>query len=381
MNKPTVSALIAVAVGAGVLGAFVGRGFAGKPHVAERQVAADRAPISLQLSQARISASGIDVVAAQSRSLQPDVISQAVIAASPRGEAIVAARTDGAVIRLLKRLGDEVRAGETVGLIESRDAASIAADRAKAAAQATAARAKYAREKRLFEAGVTARQDYEAAQEELAIAQAEAARTTATASAAGLARDGRAIAVVSPTAGKISAAPVQLGAFVTAGAEIYRVVNPAEVEIQASVPGADVELIRVGAKAVVESDQPTAAIVSSISPALDPVSRTATIILKLVGDPGRLQPGQAVRVRISASGARSPTPTVPSDAIQLLNGQDVVFVRTTQGFRVQPVTLGARTDAYVEIRTGLKPGQQVAGRNAFLLKAELEKPSEEGDAK
>src|SRR3546814_6999177 len=60
-------------------------------------------------------------------------------------------------------------------------------------------------------------------------------------------------------------------------------------------------------------------------------------------------------------------------ALQSLEGRDVVFVRTNQGFRAQKVTIGRRSAGRVEVLSGLKPGQMIATQNAFLLKAELGK--------
>jgi cobalt-zinc-cadmium efflux system membrane fusion protein len=51
----------------------------------------------------------------------------------------------------------------------------------------------------------------------------------------------------------------------------------------------------------------------------------------------------------------------------------VLFVRTPQGFRTRPVTLGARDGAMVAILAGLSDGEQIAATNTFTLKAELGK--------
>jgi cobalt-zinc-cadmium efflux system membrane fusion protein len=119
--------------------------------------------------------------------------------------------------------------------------------------------------------------------------------------------------------------------------------------------------------------------VRAITPALDSNTRAATAVLD-VAAPG-LQPGQTARARIiphraqggALSGATTRAIVVPDEAVQTLGGRDVVFVRTPQGFRAQPVQVAARSAGRAEIRAGLTPGQQVAARNAFLLKAELAK--------
>ena len=107
---------------------------------------------------------GIATEATQAGGLGAEVIAQGVVAAAPGGEAVLTARADGALTRIVKQLGDSVSAGETVAYLESRDAGTIAAERSSASARLIAARAAYAREKKLFDARVTARQDLEAAQ-------------------------------------------------------------------------------------------------------------------------------------------------------------------------------------------------------------------------
>ncbi|KAA1394126.1 efflux transporter periplasmic adaptor subunit, partial [Escherichia coli] len=61
------------------------------------------------------------------------------------------------------------------------------------------------------------------------------------------------------------------------------------------------------------------------------------------------------------------------DAVQNLDGQDVLFVRTGSGFRVRPVTVGVRSGGMAQILSGVAAGEPVATRNAFLLKAEMKK--------
>ncbi|KAK0331404.1 hypothetical protein LTR94_029069, partial [Friedmanniomyces endolithicus] len=116
----------------------------------------------------------------------------------------------------------------------------------------------------------------------------------------------------------------------------------------------------------------TSARVRAVTPTLSGETRAATAVLDVIG--GRLQPGLAVRVRLfpSRSGA-STAIVVPEEAVQSLNGRDVVFVRTPKGFKATPVTTGQRSAGRIEIVSGLGAGQTIATKNAFLLKAELGK--------
>ncbi len=62
---------------------------------------------------------------------------------------------------------------------------------------------------------------------------------------------------------------------------------------------------------------------------------------------------------------------MPEEAIQTVEGRDVVFVRTATGFQAAPVIVGQRSGGRAQITSGLRAGQTIATRNAFLLKAAL----------
>lgn len=385
-RQKILAALVATAALGAVLGVAADRilikapASAAKPEAkleAEPDAAARGDEVTLSAEQVR--GAKIGLATATSGALANAVIVQALVASPPGAEAVLAARADGSVSRVAGRLGDRVVAGQTLAMIQSREASAIAAERATASARATAARATYAREQKLFDAGVTAKQDLEAARAELATAEAELRRSSAAGAAAGVSADGRSLAVVSPITGRITAAPAVLGAFIPAGTELFRVVNPDQIELRAAVPSDDARRLAPGDPASVHLADGTSivATVRAITPSVDPATRAATVVL-VPASGAALRAGQSVQAEITPRGpAIGSAVAVPEAALQLVGGRDVVFVRTATGFRVQPVTVAARGGGRVEISAGLKAGQVVAGQNAFLVKAELSKGSEE----
>lgn len=329
----------------------------------------------VEMDAKRAEAAGIVTEVTQSGTLGSEILAQAVVAAAPDGEAVLTARADGAIVRITKRLGDSVAQGESIATLESREASTISADRSAAAARVALARSTFAREKRLFEARVTARQDFEAAQAALAEAEAELRRTQSAASAARVSGDGRTLAVVSLVSGRITKADARLGAYVAAGTELFRVTDPRKIQINASVLPADARRVQPGDRAVIEllGGETVGATVRSATPSVDSETKAATIVLVPDGF-AQLTPGQGLRVRITPRGAAQGSSIgLPEEAVQTVEGRDVVFVRTAKGFLATPVTIGQRGAGRVEIVAGLKPGQTVATRGAFLLKAELGK--------
>ena len=367
----------AVAIAAGVGGILIGRSLTGGEPAPVEQVeptpkADEGQKTFVPMTAERLAASGIAVEDIAAGSLANEIIAQASVKATPEGKALLTARADGAVVRINKRLADPVRAGETVALLESREAASFLAERNAAAARAQAARAAAAREHRLFNAKITARQDLEAAFAAQRTADAELQRAQAAVSAAGVI-GGRYLAVRSPISGRLTEVDTQLGAYVSAGTELFNVSNPNSIQVEAAVPVTEAQRIVPGDDAVVEL--PNGGIVEarvrSVTPALDPQSRSATVVLQLTGAPGGLTQGQAVRARISPRQGQKHGIVLPEQAVQQMNGRDMVFVAVKGGFQAVAVSVGERSGGRVEILEGVRTGQRVVTEGAFVLKSQL----------
>jgi len=221
------------------------------------------------------------------------------------------------------------------------------------------------------------------AQASLAAAEADARRARNAAVTANLAPDGHSVAVVSPLTGRITAQAAALGAFVRTETELFRVSDPRFIQVEAQLTATDAARVRPGdaATLMLPNGATAKAQVRSVTPALDPQTRTQTVVLS-VPDGLALAPGETLQARISPrgnekGGAAGNSMLVPEEAVQSLDSRASVFVRTADGFIVRPVAVGSRGAGQAAIVAGLKPGERIATRNAFLLKAELGKGSGE----
>ncbi|SHN43494.1 membrane fusion protein, cobalt-zinc-cadmium efflux system [Duganella sacchari] len=310
--------------------------------------------------------------------LLAEILTAGTVAAPPNSEAVIVARAAGNVTRVKRQLGDTVRAGEALAQVDSLEAAAMAADHSVANAKAELARKSYARESSLFEQGVTPRQDMEAAQSSLAVAETEAHRASAVAKAAHVAADGKSVAVVSPINGRITAQMATLGGFVQPQTELFRVAGDGQVQVNASLPAADISRVAVGDKAtiVASGGAPVEATVRSVTPTVSGSTRAATVVLTPVAPVRTLVVGEGVQARLHVKNGAAGL-VVPEDAVQNVDGHDVLFVRTKDGFRVQPVLVGTRSGGVAQIVSGVSAGQQVATRNAFLVKADMIKSAKD----
>jgi membrane fusion protein, heavy metal efflux system len=354
-------------------------------------------PAKLDLEESHMAAVGIELETVTAGNLSAEIRAPAAVSSAPDAQAIVTAHAAGTLVSIDKRLGDTVRVGETLARVESREAAAIAADRDVAISKASLARSVMEREKGLFEQHVTPRQDLEAAQAQLIAAESEERRARAAAANAHVATDGRSIQIVSPLSGHITAADARLGSFVQADTVLFRIADPIHIQIEASVTAADAARITAGDPAVVESRSHTSirAVVRSVTAAINEQTRSATVVLSLA-DPlktsksdgpdagknpleGLPATGEFVQVVIAPRAASPAGFVIPEEAVQRIDGRDVVFARTQTGFRVQPVVVGSRSGGRSLVLSGLAAGEKIATRNAFFLKAELGKGAEEDE--
>jgi cobalt-zinc-cadmium efflux system membrane fusion protein len=167
---------------------------------------------------------------------------------------------------------------------------------------------------------------------------------------------------------------VTLGEAVDRDKQTFVIADLRTVWVELSIYQKDLSAVRVGQPVRIFTSSEDAGAEGSISyvtPSVDPLTRTATARVVLANDDGRWRPGMFVKARAVSTSVASLS--VPSTALQRMEGETVVFVETDAGFEPRPVQLGREGDQLVEVLTGLSAGERVASRNAFLLKAELGK--------
>jgi len=367
-----------------VLAGGVGFGIARwtAPHLAPPPQPQAEGPAILKLDPKEVAAAGILTEPALAGTVGAEILAPAAATAQPNGVAALTAHAEGIIVRLNKRLGDPVQAGEVLAVVDSKDAAQLASDRASADARALLARRIAAQEEALYQSGATSKRSLETAQASLAAAQADARRAHNAAATANLGADGHSVTVISPVTGRITAQAAALGAFVRTETELFRVSDPKLIQVEAQLTALDAAHVHPGdaATLLLPNGSTARASVRSVAPALDPQTRTQSVVLT-IPEGSALAPGETLQVRIRPRTANVPaaagTIVVPEEAVQTVDGRDSVFVQTDSGFATRHVAVGSRSAGQAAIVSGLKPGERIATRNAFLLKAELGKGAED----
>lgn len=300
----------------------------------------------------------------------------AMVEGDPQGIQVVTAAIGGRIVALSRNLGESVRAGETLAVVESREAAQMQGEIEAASARLALARSNLAREQRLFAQRVSPEQDLIAARTAATEAGIALRLARQQLSATGRAGGGlNRVALPSPISGQVIERKAMLGQVVTADTELYRVANLSQLSISLSLSPSDAARLRPGAKVTVNGQGRTAsASIRFLSPILDPQTRLVPAIATPDNGAGQWRIGESVTALVSlpiANGVRAIS--VPQAAVQTVEGQSSVFVRTPTGFRTVPVQTGAISGADILIVRGLKGGERIAAAGSFTLKAELGK--------
>ena len=330
----------------------------------------------IDLSPQQISAAGIQLVRV-SRGGGGLLTLPATIEADPQGMHIVSASIGGRVVALTRNLGQSISRGQTLAVIESREAAALNAEVQAARTRLALAQSNLEREQRLFKERVSPEQDLIAAR--AAATEARIALRLAQQQIGAFGGGGGAlnrVSITAPASGQVIARTVTLGQTVAADAELFRVADLSKMAVTLALSPSDAARVQPGSGIeIMAGDRKSAARVSFMSPVLDQSSRLVTVIAIIDNNARQWRVGEPVTasIRLAAEGAPTSSLLVPQSALQTVEGRQVVFVRTDHGFKATPVRLGATSGDNVIVTSGLRGDEQLAGPNSFTLKAELGK--------
>jgi len=372
VNRATLPVTIALLLAACGSGQESGNAVAG--NTAE-EAGHGEAEGAIVLTLQQIAAAGIQVVRPSVTGGGGILTLPATIEGDPQGTQVVSAAISGRVVSLTRNLGQSIDRGQTLAIIESREAASLKAEVEAARARSALAQSQLRREQRLFAERVSPEQDLIAARTaatEASIALRLAQQQVAAAGGGGGALNR--IGIVSPIGGQVIARSVTLGQTVAADAELFRVANLSQVAVTVSLSPADAGLVRPGSTVSISAGgRRSTARVSFVSPILDETTRQVPVIAIVDNRGGQWRVGEAVTAAIQLSGAGSGTVTVPAAAVQSIDNRSVVFVRRPTGFAATPVVIGQASGPNVVVTSGLTGREEIAATGSFTLKAELGK--------
>jgi len=345
----------------------------------------------VRLDEAAVRESGIEIATAGPGTLQVHDTLLGEIAFNSDRLAHIVPRVPGAVCEVRKNLGDTVRAGDVLAVLESRDLADAKATYLAAVERLALAQSNFTREESLRQQKITAEKDYLESKQVLAEAQITLRSAEQKLHALGFAEeDLRALPsraensfthyeIAAPLDGTVVEKHIVPGeVFKEDSNPCFVIADLTSVWVDLKVHQQDLSHIRPGQTAVIEGaeDLQTEGTIAFVSNIVSGTTRMAFARMTIPNPEGRWRPGLFVTGQIVVDEVSADV-VVPKDALVRLDGQTCVFLQTDRGFVPQTVAVGRSNDSSVEITAGLKIGQKYVGRGAHTLKSELNKPSVE----
>ena len=310
-----------------------------------------------------------------------------------RNTAVITAKTTGYVKRLFVKPGQQVRAGQLLVLLESKELqagvrrargaiveaeeAQVEASNAVHAASANLSIAKlgFERSQKLLKHAAVAQHEYDqteaqhrAVTAQKAMAEArklgigariEQARAELMQAEANLAYT----RVTAPFAGRVIEQKLDPGNLAAPGTPLLVLEQEGRFRAEATVEESLVGKLKVGGTAMVELEHlghPLEGTISEVVPSVDVGSRAFLVKVELPETVAgaTLQPGLYAKVSFRQGGSQRIA--VPERAIRPLGQLDRVFVVADGRANARLVTLGERQNGRVEVLSGLDAGETVA---------------------
>ena len=287
----------------------------------------------------------------------------------------------GRAVEIHANVGDSVKAGAVLAVLDAPELGTAAADLAKARADAQLKKSALDRVKSLFAAEVVPRRELEAAQADWQQAQAEAERARlrlANLAPGGASETGsQRYLLRAPLAGVVAARNINPAMEVRpdAAEPLFVVTDMSRLSVLVDVPERDLPIVTVGKSAQVEvSAYPhlnfTGKVVH-VAPTLDPQTRRIQARVAVDNREGLLKPEMYAKVAILAD-TKEELPKIPTGALLVEGVKNYVFVERDAGvFEKREVTLAVQTRSHAYVWSGVKSGDKVVSVGALLLNAEL----------
>jgi membrane fusion protein, heavy metal efflux system len=294
----------------------------------------------------------------------------------------VTPRVAGVARDVKKQLGEVVKKGELLATIDSRDLAEIQREFLSTKERMALAEATFGRAELLKKENISSEKDYLEARQALAEARIEHRSAAQKLQASGGLASGGGYALVAPLSGTIIEKHINVGEVLNEETKAFTIADLSTIWVNVTVYARDLPRVAISQTAEVRAEgiaEPAQGTIAYLGQVVGEQTRSATarIVLKNPGIGWR--PGLFATAEVVVS--RGPAAVVVNDeAVQSVEGAEVVFVQEGDGFQARPIKLGRagymsgpQRESAIEILEGLKAGDRYVSKNSFILKAELGK--------
>ena len=302
-------------------------------------------------------------------------------------------RVAGRVVDVKATLGDRVQKGQKLAIIDSVELGKTQSEYLAARAKLIVAEKAYERAKTLLQGKVIGTGEYQRREGDYLSGKADTEAFEDQLHLLGMTQNeierlaaekelNSQIAIASPIDGTIIERHITRGELVEPSASVYTVADLSTIWGIAEVPEQDIARVRKEMPVEVHvSSYPQETYkgtITYVSETLDADSRTVKVRVEIDNSHRELKPEMFATFRIASEGSERVL-ALPESAMQRDGNETVVYVPSDGGFRKKVVKVGRELDGHHEILAGLKEGEKVVIKGAFILKSEELKGQMEED--
>lgn len=334
-----------------------------------------------------IERNGISTEPAKRRLLLGSLEVPAEVQVNPDRTAHVASLVPGRLVEVRAALGDQVVQGDVLAVVDSVELGRARADLVSAQARKKAADAEVKRMGTLADEGIAAKKSGIEARSRADQARADVAAARATMSVYALkGGSGPELELRSPLSGTVIERHASPGEVVDRETPNFVVADLTQLWVMGRVYEQDLRRVREGVAAevglIAYPGRAWPGVVDYISSTMDEDTRSVAIRVVLENPDGLLRPGMfgTIALADAETGATrngGKALSVPESAMSSVGDRTIVFVVGDEpgSFVPRDVVPGARAHGFIEIREGLKEGEETVVHGAFVLKSEFLKGS------
>jgi cobalt-zinc-cadmium efflux system membrane fusion protein len=322
-------------------------------------------------------AKGIQTITVNSSAIPDYLVLPAHIEADPTKVVHVFPPAGGRIVEMKVRPSDRVEKGQLLALLESNDLSRAVADYRKAKVDAEVKQQALTRAEDLLAHNAIAQKDYQQAQGDAKMADAEMEATAQHIRDLGMDPNHASteLRVVAPRSGVILDIGASTGEYsksLDAPQPLCTIADISTVWALGDIYERDFAALKMGAEAQVTLDaypkQHWQGRVGVLYDVVDPVTRTMHLRVVIPNPDRRIKPAMFGTIRVLRSS--SPGILVPASAVIREGSEAHVFVSEGNGrFERRTVQLGRTVDGSIEILSGVNKGDSIVSEGALFLRA------------
>lgn len=284
-------------------------------------------------------------------------------------QAKVYALVSGKIRSLSVELGDNVKQGQTLAILQSTEVAGVANDLSLAQSNVDITKKNLESTEELYKSNLATEKDLTSAKLEFNKASSELKRATQVSSITG--GNNATYVLKAPISGSIIEKTITNNSEVRAdnNASLFTVADLSVVWVIASVYESDISKIQIGDNVIVNTlsnpDKNYPGRIDKIYDVLDPASRTMKVRISMNNPHNELKPEMFATINVKSK-SEGRQLSIPSKAVVMDDSKQYVVVKKDNQLSIKPINVVKRI-ADRSFVTGLTEGEQVVTNSQVFL--------------